>query len=368
MADPDSRLHHKAMPKVDFPVMISQGAAGGGLDQQDRQPLATLMNLVSGFQVSQAISVVANLGIADLLGDGQRDADELAATAGAHPRSLYRLLRALAGVGLFSEDADGRFALTPLGDCLRSDATGSVAPLAIFFGQPDYWQAWGGLSHSVQTGEYAFRHVHGTSPWEYRLRHAEAGAAFDWAMTGRSRAEADAALDAFDFGRFDTVVDVGGGQGAFLAALLARHQRTRGVLFDQAHVVARAQPLLQAAGVADRCRVEGGSVFESIPHGGDAYLLKSVLHDWEDEDALAILRMCRAVIGADRPLLVIDWVISEGHEGAVAKLLDLALLVSPGGTVRTPDEWATLFATAGFRLANIYPTRAGEYVIEATPT
>jgi len=337
------------------------------MDQQEEQPAATLMRLVSGFQVSQAISVASELGIADLLGDSPRDADQLAATTGSHPRSLYRLLRALAGAGVFREDPDGRFALTPLGDCLCSDATGSVAPLAVFFGQPDYWQAWGDLRHSVQTGEYAFRHVHGMSPWEYRVRHPEAGAVFDQAMTGRSWAEAEAALAAYDFGRFGTVVDLGGGQGAFLAALLARHQGTRGVLFDQAHVVARAQPLLEAAGVADRCRIEAGSIFESIPEGGDAYVLKRVLHDWEDEDALAILRMCRRVIGADQLLLIIDWVISQGPEGAAAKLFDLAMLVSPGGRVRTRDEWAALLRATDFRLANIYPTRAGEHVIEATP-
>jgi hypothetical protein len=337
------------------------------VEQQNEQPAATLMRLVSGFQVSQAISVAAELGIADLLGDGSRDADELAATTGSHPRSLYRLLRALAGVGVFREDADGRFALTPLGDGLRSDATGSVAALAVFFGQPDYWQAWGDLRHGVQTGEYTFRHVHGMSPWEYRARHPEAGAAFDEAMTGRSRVEAEAALDAYDFGRFGTVVDLGGGQGAFLAALLARHQGTRGVLFDQAHVVARAQPVLEAAGVADRCRVEAGSIFESLPEAGDAYVLKRVLHDWEDEDALAILRMCRRVIGPGKQLLVIDWVISEGPEGAAAKLLDLAMLISPGGRGRTRDEWVALLAAAGFRLAGIYPARAGEHVIEATP-
>ncbi len=198
------------------------------MEQQDERPAATLMRLVSGFQVSQAISVVAALGIADLLADGPRNADELAVTTGSHPRSLYRLLRALAGVGVFRENAEGRFALTPLSDCLRSDATEPVAPLAALFGQPDFWQAWGDLRHSVQTGEYAFRHVHGMSPWEYRECHPEAGAVFDRAMTGSFRAEADAALAAYDFGRFGTVVGVGGGQGAFLAALLARHQGTRG--------------------------------------------------------------------------------------------------------------------------------------------
>jgi hypothetical protein len=337
------------------------------MNQQDEQPAATLMRLVSGFQVSQAISVASELGIADLLGAGPRDADDLAASTSSHPRSLYRLLRALAGVGVFREDADGRFALTPLSDCLRSDATGSVAAMAAFFGQPDYWQAWGDLRHSVQTGEYAFRHAHGMSPWEYRALHPQAGAAFDQAMTGRTRAEADAALAAYDFGRFGTVVDLGGGQGAFLATLLTRHQGARGVLFDQAHVIARAQPVLEAAGVADRCRIEAGNIFESIPAEGDAYVLKHVLHDWQDEDALAILRTCRRVIGSGQPLLVIEWVISDGPEGAVAKLLDLAMLVSPGGRGRTREEWAALFATAGFRLANVFPTRAGEHVIEATP-
>jgi O-methyltransferase domain/Dimerisation domain len=336
-------------------------------EQQDEQPAATLMRLVSGFQVSKAISVAAELGIADLLGDGPRSADELAETTGSHPRSLYRLLRALAAVSVFREDQEGRFALTPLSECLRSDAVGSVAPMAVFFGHPDYWQAWGDLRHSVQTGEYAFRHVHGMSPWEYRVRHPETGAVFDRAMTGLSRAGDNAALAAYDFGRFGSVVDVGGGQGAFLAALLAKQQGTQGVLFDQAHVVAQAQPVLEAAGVADRCRVEAGSFFESIPEGGDAYVMKHVLVDWEDDDALAILRTCRRAIGADKRMLVIEPIITQGHESAAAKLLDVAVLVSPGGKLRTRDELGTLFGATGFRLSSIYPTSAGEYVVEGIP-
>lgn len=163
------------------------------------------------------------------------------------------------------------------------------------------------------------------------------------------------------------MVDVGGGQGAFLAALLTRHPGTRGVLFDQAHVVARAQPLLEAAGVADRCQAEAGSFFESIPEGGDAYVLKHVLVDWGDEDALAILRACRRVIGADQRMLVIEPIITQGDGSAAAKLLDLAMLVSPGGNIRTRDEWAALFTTADFRMASIYPTSAGEYVIDVLP-
>jgi hypothetical protein len=246
-----------------------------------------------------------------------------------------------------------------MSEYLCSDHPGSVGPLAVFLGQPDMWQAWGGLLQSIKTGEYAFRHVHGMSPWEYRARHPEAGAIFDRAMTGPSRLQA-----AYDFGQFRHVVDVGGGQGAFLAALLARYPQTRGVLFDQPHVVAGAGMVLEAAGVADRCEVVGGSFFEAIPSGGDAHIVKRVLVDWDDSQAAAILQTCRRAIAQDGTLLAIDFVIAPPNEGAEGKLIDLAMLVSPGGQARTREEWVALFEVAGFRLSSIAPMGAGLAVIE----
>ncbi len=336
------------------------------MDTGDQRPRAALLGLVNGYQVSQAIHVAATLGIADLLKSGPRSSDDLAEATGTHPRSLYRLLRALAGAGVFREDADRRFALTPLGDCLRSDAAEPIGPWAVYIGQPEHQRAWGHLLHSVRTGEDAFRHVHGMNVWEYRARSPEAGAIFDRAMTGLSRGVTQAVLRAYDFAQFASVVDVGGGQGALLAAILAKHPSVRGVLFDQPQVVAGAEQVLRAAGVAGRCQVVGGDFFDTVPDGGDAYVLKSILHDWEDEQATAILRTCRRAIGSRGKLLVIEREISPPNEGAMTKFVDLLMLVGAGGRERTREEWAALFAAGGFRLVGVTPAETWS-ILEGVP-
>jgi hypothetical protein len=336
-------------------------------DQRELHPAEALTRLVNGYQVSQAIHVAAVLGVADHLAGGPRASDELAAATGSHPRALYRLLRALAAVGVFREEPGRRFALTPLGACLRSDAPAPVGPLAEFAASPPQWQAWGALLHSVRTGENAFRHVHGVDVWAYRAAHPAAGEVFDRAMTGLTRTVAAAVRAAHDFSRYGTVVDVGGGQGELLAALLAAHPALRGVLFDQPHVVAGAPAALGAAGVAARCRVVGGDFFAAVPAGGDAYVLKQILHDWEDAEATAILRSCRRAIGPAGRLLVIERGIAAPNEGAPGKLTDLLMLVSAGGQERTEEEYAALFAAGGFRLVGVTPTAAGMSILEAAP-
>jgi hypothetical protein len=301
------------------------------VEQAEQRQVAMLGRLVSGYQVSQAIHVAATLGIADLLKDGPCRSEDLAAATESHPAALYRLLRALASVGVFREEGDRSFALTPLGDLLRSDATESIGPWARFIGRPYHWQSWGDLLYSVQTGETASRHVHGMSQWEYEARHPEEGAIFDAAMTGMSHRQAVAALAAYDFGRFGRIVDVGGGQGAFIAAILNKYPSTRGVLFDQPHVVAGAEPVLRAAGVVERCDVVGGSFFDAVPDDGDAYVVKNVVVDWGDEQAVAILRACRRAMGPTGMLLVIEPVLGAPNEGTFEKFADLIMLVVPGG-------------------------------------
>jgi len=338
------------------------------MDSSDQKPSAVLLDMVNGFKVSQALHAVATIGIADLLKNGPRSSGDLAAATGTHEGSLYRLLRALASIGVLREGSDRRFALTPLGECLQSDAPEPIGPWAVFVGQPEYWQAWGHLLDSVRTGGHAFRRAHGMSTWEYYERNPEAGAAFDHAMTSRSRRQANAVLDAYDFAQFACVVDVGGGRGALLAEILAKHHSVRAVLFDQPHVVAGAERLLRAYGVADRCQVVGGNFFATVPSGGDAYVLKFILHDWEDERATAILRNCRRAIGPNGRLLVIESEISPPNEGAAGKFLDLTMLVHTGGRERTHDEWAALFATAGFRLVGATPSHAQVSIIEGVPT
>jgi hypothetical protein len=337
------------------------------VDPLDDHPGVALRRLVDGYQVSQAIHVAATLGIAELLTNGPRSDEELAAATDTDRRSLYRLLRALTSVGVFREEDGHHFALTPLGDCLRFEVPASVGGWAAFIGQPYYWNAWAHLLHSVRTGENAFRHVYGVDVWQYRAAHPEAGAAFDRAMTTNSRTRAEEILEAYDFGRFVSVVDVGGGRGALLSAILAAHPRVGGVLFDQPHVVAGAEEALHAAGVDGRCRVVGGSFFETVPEGGDAYILRDVLHDWEDEEATTALRSCRRAIAADGTLLVIEREILPANEGLVAKFSDLNMLVSPGGQERTIAEYAALFGAAGFRLLDVHRTAGAWSIFEGVP-
>jgi hypothetical protein len=332
-----------------------------------REATVTLMQLVNGYQVSQAIHVAAELGIADLLADGARSSDDLAQQAGADADTLYRLLRALASVGVLHED-DGRlFSLTPIGERLRSDVPGSLHGWAVFVGQPTFWQVWSNLLYSVQTGENAFRHIHGQDVWSYRAERPDESAIFDAAMKARTGASNAALIEAFDFSRFGTLVDVGGGNGALLASVLAAQPALQGVLFDQAHVVAGAGPVLEAAGVADRCRIESGSFFEKVPEVGDAYLLKWIIHDWEDEDSIAILRVVRAAMSSDARLLVVERDLGSPNEDPPTKFSDLNMLVAPGGRERTEDEYAALFESAGLRLVGSTQTSTELVVFEGEP-
>jgi hypothetical protein len=328
---------------------------------------ADLRRLVNGFRVSQAIHVAVVLGLADRLADGPRSAAELAAETGCHADSLYRLLRALATVGVFEELDGQRFGPTPMGDALRDESPDSVAGYAAFVGRPYYWQAWSSLLHSVRTGENAFRSVHGQGVWEYRGRHPDESAIFDGAMTSQSRFVVASVLGAYDFGRFATVIDVGGGRGAFVAALLDRWPNVRGVVFDQSHVVSGAYELLRHAGVESRCQVASGSFFDTVPAGGDAYVLKSVLHDWPDAKALAILRTCRREAGRSSRLILVERLIGGPNQGADSAFSDLNMLVAPGGQERTEEQFASLLTAAGFRLTTTVVTESDVSVIEAVP-
>jgi SAM-dependent methyltransferase len=320
-------------------------------------PTVALRRLVNGYQVTQAIHVAATLGIADLLRDGPLSSDELAAATSTHAESLRRVLRALASVGVLHEDGDDRFALTEIGACLRSDAPDPVGGWAAFAGRPYHFAAWSNLLHGVRTGENPFRAVHGADVWEYRAAHADEGAVFDRAMTDLTRRANRHLLEAYDFSALGSIVDVGGGHGALVAALLAAYPRLRAVLFDLPHVVADAPALLESAGVAARCDVVGGSFFDDpLPAGADASLLKAVLHDWEDDDALRIVRACRAAAGPDALALVVDRDRGGPNEDPEAKLSDLNMLVGTGGRERTRDELATLLAEGGFALQRAIPT------------
>jgi O-methyltransferase/methyltransferase family protein len=317
--------------------------------------MTELRRLITGFRVSQAIHVAAVLGISDLLADGPLDVAELARRTGSHERSLYRLLRALATAGVYRELDAQRFESTPLGDELRTDAPASAAGQAAFIGTEAAWRAWAGLLHSVRTGENAFRAVHGQGVWEYRVQHPEDGAAFDESMISISRGIAEATLDAYDFGRFGRLVDVGGGRGGFLSAILARYPTVQGVLFDQAHVLAGAPSTLDTV---------AGSFFDEVPAGADAYVLKSIIHDWPDEESVAILRVVGRAMRPDSTLLLVERVMPGPNEGFDAAFSDLNMLVSPGGQERTEPEYTALLEAAGFTLTRVIPTRGEFSLIE----
>jgi len=280
-------------------------------------PRRALLRLVSGYQLSQALHVAARLGIADRLAAGARSSEDLAAETNTQADALYRLLRALAAVGVLHELDDRGFELTDLGEGLRSDVPDSVHGWALMIGRPMHWNTWSSLVESIRTGENTFRLVHGTDVWSYRTERPEEQAIFDGAMTSVTSLVDAALLDAYDFGRFREIVDVAGGRGALLASILARHETIRGVLFDQPAVVANAGALLDRFG--ERCRVGGGSFFQSVPSGADAYLLKAILHDWEDAECIAILGVISEAMPEDAVVLVLERDLGGPNENPPAK-------------------------------------------------
>ena len=331
-------------------------------------PLAvTLRRMTTANWTSQVIHDIAMLGIPDLLADGPKTAEALASSTSTHAPSLYRLLRAVASLGIFEEDDARQFSLTPLGVLLRSDAEHSMRAWSIQVSEPWYRACWDKLLHSVRTGQAAFPDVHGVGMWEYLERDEDAAAQFNGAMTSVAPIKAKATVAAYDFSGFATVVDVGGGHGTLLTAILAAHPATRGILFDLPQVVAGAGEILRERGVEDRCAVVGGSFFDSVPSGGDAYVLQTVIHDWDDERSIAILMNCRRVMGPQAKLLLVEQVVPTGNSFHPSKFDDLNMLVSLGGRERTAKEFRALVAAAGFTLTGISPTASQWSVVEAVP-
>jgi O-methyltransferase len=334
----------------------------------DMEPTQQLRTMVNAYQVSQALHVAATFGISDLLAAGPRGVTDLALATGTHAPTLVRLMRALEAAGVYASDPDGRYANTELGEQLRSDAPGSLGGWTAFIGRPNHWQAWAGLADSVRTGDSAFEAQQGMSVWEYRKQHPEEQVIFDAAMTAMSGSIADGVVEHYDFRRFETIVDVGGGAGKLLAAILQRYPDLRGVLFDQPDVVAGAGPILADAGVSDRCETVGGSFFESLPTGADAYLMKAVIHDWADAESIDILRTCRRAMPDSGALLLVEQLIGQGPDPVRTAFSDLNMLVGPGGQERTLEEYGALFAASGFELTGATETGTFVFVIEAVPT
>jgi hypothetical protein len=329
-------------------------------------PHAQIIQMGMGYWVSRALYAAAKLGLADKLAGGPRSAAELAKETGTLPSALHRLMRLLAGLGILRTEPDGkRFALTPLGEAMKSDAPGAARATLLSLAGPIFWQAFGEYMYSIETGKTAFEKVFGMPAFDYLARHPEDAANFTQAMIGVHGQEPPAIVAAYDFSGFGTVVDVGGASGNMLEAILSRCPGPRGVLFDLPHVVRDAAELFRARGLADRVRVEGGSFFDLVPAGGDAYVLSHVIHDWSEEQCLTILGNCRKAMNPDAKLLIVEMVLPGGDEMHPGKLLDLTMLVMPGGQERTEAEYAALLDKAGFRLTRVVPTQSSASVVEA---
>lgn len=336
---------------------------------QELPPVQRIMQMLTGKWIAQAISVAATLGIADLLAGGPETVEQLAAASSVQADSLYRLLRALASVGIFAETGDGRFGLTPLAECLRSGAPDSIRNWARMLGLPLLWQSWGELLHSVKTGEGGLKKVFGVpNPFGYFAQHPQDAKVFDSAMNDLSRIHGPNIARAYNFGKFRKIVDVGGGHGALLISILRQHAGPRGVVFDLPHVIQGTQAAIAAAGLSDRCETAAGDLFESVPVGADAYLMRAIIHGFNKERALVILQNIRRSIQPEGRLLLAEFVIPLGNEPSFGKLLDLQMLVmSESGRERTAAEFKELLADGGFRLAEIYPTASPQSVIEGIP-
>ena len=330
-------------------------------------PLPSVMfNFICGRWVAQMIYVAAELKIADQLKDGPRTVDELARAAGAQAQPLYRMLRALASCGIFEETSGQRFKLTPLAATLRSDVPGSMRGMAVMTGSKYQVESWQQLLNGIRTSEAPFRKAHGMSCFEYLEKNPDDLRVFGEAMTNMSMTENPAVTAAYRFSRVRTVVDVGGGNGSFLYAILEANPGLRGIHFDQPSVSAwaRQDAHRAAAGAAKRCEFEAGNFFESVPKGGDAYIMKRVLHDWSDEEAVKVLASCRAAMSPKGKVLVIEHVIRPGNAPDRGKLLDMQMFAL-GGRERTRGDFTALFKNAGLRLGRVIPTKSALSIVEA---
>lgn len=335
--------------------------------QRAGDPAATLRQLIMGFRSTQLVRTAAELGLADHLADGPKTAAALAPLLDADPAALHRLMRALASLGLLAEVGGGAYAATALSDCLRSGVAGSLRDMARIYGADWVWRAYAQLPWSVATGKAAFEAAHGQPLFAFLNEHADASDLFHAAMAAFSGQEVAAILEAYDFAAASCVIDVGGGNGALLAAIAKAHPVLSGILFDQVATAEGAHRMLAAAGVADRVTVCSGDFFESVPRGGDLYLLKSVIHDWNDADAIQILENCRRAMADGARLLVIERVVPDGPEPAEAKLFDINMLVMMGGCERTGAEHMALLAKAGFTYVRAIATPTPLSLIEAVP-
>lgn len=348
-------------------VLILLGAAAGAQTPPaaGSDPRQQMSQLVQGYRMSQMLHVAAKLGIAEQLKAGPRSVEELARATGAHADSLYRLLRTLSGAGVFFEEEGKRFRLTPAAELLLPGQPGSVRNEALVSGEGFFWKSWGGLLHSVKTGETAFDHLYGEGTFEWFRKHPAEARMFDAFQAELTRRSSAPIAEQYDFTSARRTVDVGGGNGQLLSMILAKNTTASCVLFDLPDVAEGARAVADPA-MKQRCEFVGGDFFRAVPTGGDLYLLKFILHDWDDEKSVKILDQIRRAMGADAKLLVIESVVCGPNESCTAKGGDINMMVRTGGRNRTHAEYVQLLAAGGFKVARTMTLPGGMGILECT--
>lgn len=323
-----------------------------------------ILQMAMGPLISHALGVVARLGIPDHLAEGAKHVDEIASATGTHAQSLYRILRTLAATGVFAETSHRTFVNTPVSEVLRSNVPGSMRNMMIFMAAPWHSNSWGNMMHSARTGETAWKATYGEEIFDWFQSHPEESEIFNAAMTDMSAGFGPAVVEAYDFSGIDTIADIAGGHGFLLAQILKANPNLKGILFDLDHVIAGAGDMLKKHGVADRVETASGDFFKEVP-AADAYIMKHIIHDWDDERSIRIMQSIHRSMIGDGKLLLAEMVVPEGNEPHPSKVLDLEMLTLPGGIERTADEYASLFERAGLKLNRIVPTMSPFSVIEA---
>jgi len=326
-------------------------------------PRQELFRIISGCKFTQALYVAAKLGVADHIARRPMTADELAKKVGANPKALLRLMRHLAALDIFTQDESKKFGLTPLGELIRGDSPESMRYGAIYAGEENY-KATGDLLHSVRTGETAFNHLYGKGHFEWMAEHPDASSTFNKAMA-QSLRRLQNPLESYDYSGKHLIVDVGGGRGDLITSIIRVNPGLKGILFDLPQGTEEAQSHLKTKGVADRCQIIRGSFFDSVPEGGDIYVLSRILHDWPDDKASTIIANCRKAIRADGTLLIRDNVLTDRDE--IGSQLDLTMMIMTGGEERTESEWRNLLQAAGFTLTKVHRKEGQLDLIEAKP-
>lgn len=337
---------------------------------QQPAPSDQLFQLSFGYLPAICVNVVARLSVAEQLAQGPRHVSEIAAACQANSDALYRVMRAVATVGVFKEVEPRKFTQTPMSDLLRRDHPESLRPFVLFFADPVHFRCYANLMHSVKTGETTVKPTFGVELFDFLKDHPEESEVFNAAMVNVTQMFLPAVLEAYDFSGTKTLVDVGGGHGSVIAAILQKYPGMKGILFDLDHVVRGAGAQLSAMGVADRCAIQAGDFFTAVPPGGDTYIMKNIIHDWDDERSLVILKnIAGRLKGTPQgKVVLLEFALSPGNDPQLGKWADIEMLALPGGRERTSDEYRDLFARAGLRMTRVVPTKAPQSVIEAVVT